>query len=69
VASLCAFLIQGRIQWWDAPWLGYAASVHPEPGSNSQVVSHIPAAPNKPANHQNMSFKEPFLHISLRMDT
>ncbi len=24
VASLCAFLIQGRIQWWDTPWLGYA---------------------------------------------
>jgi len=27
VASLCAFLIQGRIQWWDAPWLGYAAAL------------------------------------------
>lgn len=24
VASLCAFLIQGRIQWWDTSWLGYA---------------------------------------------
>ena len=24
VAALCAFLIQGRIQWWDTPWLGYA---------------------------------------------
>lgn len=23
VASLCAFLILGRIVWWDAPWLGY----------------------------------------------
>ncbi|MDR7103812.1 MFS transporter [Croceicoccus sp. BE223] len=27
VAALCAFLIQGRIQWWDAPWLGYALVV------------------------------------------
>lgn len=27
VASLCAFLIQGRIQWWDTPWLGYAAAL------------------------------------------
>ena len=24
IAALCAFLIQGRIQWWDTPWLGYA---------------------------------------------
>ena len=22
--ALCAFLVQGRIQWWDTPWLGYA---------------------------------------------
>lgn len=21
---LCAFLVQGRIQWWSTPWLGYA---------------------------------------------
>jgi hypothetical protein len=27
VGALCAFLIQGRIQWWDAPWLGYAVAV------------------------------------------
>lgn len=27
VAALCAFLIQGRIQWWDAPWLGYAVAL------------------------------------------
>jgi hypothetical protein len=27
VASLCAFLIQGRIVWWDAPWLGYAVAL------------------------------------------
>jgi len=27
VAALCAFLIQGRIQWWDTPWLGYALIV------------------------------------------
>lgn len=27
VASLCAFLIQGRIQWWDTPWLGYALAL------------------------------------------
>lgn len=27
VASLCAFLIQGRIQWWDTPWLGQALAV------------------------------------------
>lgn len=27
VAALCAFLIQGRIQWWDTPWLGYALVV------------------------------------------
>ncbi|WP_379921500.1 MFS transporter [Erythrobacter sp. R86502] len=27
VGALCAFLIQGRIQWWDAPWLGYAAAL------------------------------------------
>ncbi|QFT78721.1 MFS transporter [Erythrobacter sp. THAF29] len=24
VSALCAFLVQGRIQWWDTPWLGYA---------------------------------------------
>ncbi|MBH1945043.1 MFS transporter [Erythrobacter sp. YJ-T3-07] len=24
VCALCTFLIQGRIQWWDTPWLGYA---------------------------------------------
>lgn len=24
VGALCAFLTQGRIQWWDTPWLGYA---------------------------------------------
>lgn len=27
VGSLCAFLIQGRIQWWDTPWLGYALAL------------------------------------------
>nr|WP_241695613.1 MFS transporter [Sphingomonas ursincola] len=27
VASLCAFLILGRIVWWDAPWLGYAVAL------------------------------------------
>lgn len=27
VGALCAFLIQGRIQWWDTPWLGYALLV------------------------------------------
>ncbi len=27
VGALCAFLIQGRIQWWDTPWLGYAFAV------------------------------------------
>ncbi|MGB3797083.1 MAG: MFS transporter [Alteraurantiacibacter sp.] len=27
VAALCAFLIQGRIQWWDTPWLGYALAI------------------------------------------
>ena len=27
VSALCAFLIQGRIQWWDTPWLGYALLV------------------------------------------
>ncbi len=27
VAALCTFLIQGRIQWWDTPWLGYALVV------------------------------------------
>ncbi|MBY6016054.1 MFS transporter [Qipengyuania gaetbuli] len=27
VSALCAFLIQGRIQWWDTPWLGYALIV------------------------------------------
>ncbi|WP_299307104.1 MFS transporter [uncultured Croceicoccus sp.] len=27
VAALCAFIIQGRIQWWDTPWLGYAMVV------------------------------------------
>ncbi len=24
VGLLCAFMVQGRIQWWDKPWLGYA---------------------------------------------
>lgn len=24
VGLACAFLVQGRIQWWDKPWLGYA---------------------------------------------
>lgn len=27
ISALCAFLIQGRIQWWDTPWLGYALAV------------------------------------------
>lgn len=27
VAALCAFLIQGTIQWWDTPWLGYALAL------------------------------------------
>ena len=27
VGALCAFLIQGRIQWWDTPWLGGALAV------------------------------------------
>ena len=27
VGALCAFLIQGRIQWWDTPWLGYALAL------------------------------------------
>ncbi len=27
VSALCAFLIQGRIQWWDTPWLGYALTL------------------------------------------
>ena len=27
VAALCAFLVQGRIQWWDTPWLGHALVV------------------------------------------
>ena len=27
VAALCAFLIQGRIQWWDTSWLGGALAV------------------------------------------
>ncbi len=27
VGALCAFLIQGRIQWWETPWLGYAAAL------------------------------------------
>lgn len=24
---LCGFLVQGRIQWWDMPWLGYALAM------------------------------------------
>lgn len=24
VTALCAFLVEGRIQWWDTPWLGFA---------------------------------------------
>lgn len=24
IGLLCAFLVQGRIQWWSTPWLGYA---------------------------------------------
>lgn len=24
IGLLCAFLVQGRIQWWTMPWLGYA---------------------------------------------
>lgn len=27
VSALCAFLIQGRILWWDTPWLGGALAV------------------------------------------
>lgn len=27
VAALLAFLIQGRIQWWDTPWLGWALAI------------------------------------------
>ena len=27
VGALCAFLIQGRIQWWDTPWLGLALAI------------------------------------------
>lgn len=27
VTALCAFLVQGRIQWWDTPWLGGALVV------------------------------------------
>lgn len=27
VAALLAFLIQGRIQWWDTPWLGWALAL------------------------------------------
>lgn len=27
VGALCAFLIQGRIQWWETLWLGYAAAL------------------------------------------
>ncbi|MCA1196524.1 MFS transporter [Sphingomonas sp. R647] len=27
VSALCAFLIQGRIEWWDTPWLGYALAL------------------------------------------
>lgn len=27
VGALCAFLIQGRLQWWDTPWLGYAVAL------------------------------------------
>lgn len=27
VAALLAFLIQGRIQWWDASWLGWALAL------------------------------------------
>lgn len=27
VGALCAFLIQGRIEWWDTPWLGYAVAL------------------------------------------
>lgn len=27
VGALCAFLIQGRIQWWDTPWLGGALAM------------------------------------------
>ena len=27
VSALCTFLIQGRIQWWDTSWLGYALVV------------------------------------------
>lgn len=26
VALLCAVLVQGRIQWWSTPWLGYATA-------------------------------------------
>jgi hypothetical protein len=27
VAALLAFMIQGRIQWWDTPWLGWALAL------------------------------------------
>lgn len=27
VTGLCAFLVQGRIQWWDTPWLGQALAL------------------------------------------
>jgi hypothetical protein len=27
VTALCAFFVQGRIQWWDTPWLGGALVV------------------------------------------
>ncbi|WP_430637202.1 hypothetical protein [Sphingomonas hankookensis] len=45
VALLCAVLVQGRIQWWSTPWLGYATAAAIPLIGGALLIEHNRANP------------------------
>lgn len=45
VALLCAVLVQGRIQWWSTPWLGYALAAAIPLIGGALLIEHNRANP------------------------
>src|SRR3546814_11261786 len=45
VGLLCAFLVQGRIQWWSTPWLGGALAASVVLIGAAFLIAHYRANP------------------------
>ncbi|PXA88759.1 MFS transporter [Nostoc sp. 3335mG] len=45
IALLCAVLVQGRIQWWSTPWLGYATAAAIALIGGALLIEHNRANP------------------------